>query len=292
MILKSLFIPRQIGKRISFPSSGTFVSTTRRMEPDMVFALRCVRPLVGAALVLSLASRIAADEPVPAAQLFESYFTGWSDPPAVRMTIENQMRQELIYLNRIVSLNKTQKSKLELAGRLDAERFIAEINAVRFSVPVGEAAAVEVARIVTQAHEVQRRLIAGVHNDKSLFQKAILTTLDEKQRRLFDEHIVENAPTWHRTQVRQMLWIFDPRNTMTAAQRTDLEALLQVHTKPPRRSPALRGLELRFVRALDKISEEEWKKIFDGAQLERVKVVLAQLRTAADAREIADSADP
>lgn len=168
-------------------------------------------------------------------------------------------------------LSERQRSKLELAGRLDIERFFARYEEVKRTFKFGtmdrndwQAA---IARMREESKPIKATFDAGLHGESSLFAKTLVQTLDQDQLTSVQTLHQVRANRTYAKYIRFTLSLIDPKIPMTKAQREAIMELMLEKTSPPDSYGTQTESAFAVLRRMSEIedeirelfSDQEWK---------------------------------
>lgn len=184
-----------------------------------------------------------------------------------------QARMDL--LEKAVVISDAQRSKLELAGQIDIERFFAGYEEVKRNFKFGSMPQNEwratVTRMQAEAKPIKAKYEAGIHGKSSLYAKTLTKTLDPDQLTSLQTLDRVRANRTYANYIRYTFAFLDPKVPLTKLQRDTITELMLQKTTPPDSygtalQPAYRVLS-RMAQIEDQIndlfSDQEWAVIRD-----------------------------
>jgi hypothetical protein len=176
-------------------------------------------------------------------------------------------------LEKATELSDPQRSKLELAGQLDIQRFFASYEDTKRSYKFGRMPRDQwraaVARMQAEAKPFKAKFEAGIHGKSSLYAKTLANTLDQDQLTSVQTLDQVRAHRTYANYIRYTLAFIDPKVPLSKQQRETISELLLQHTTPPESYgtmlvPAYRVLS-RMAQIEERIrglfSDQEWAVI-------------------------------
>lgn len=185
-------------------------------------------------VVAQVASRCAAQNEW---ELDERQFNQWICQSNVspEERVQDDLQRQLNLLDGTLQLTPTQRQKLELAGRLDIQRFTDRVQELRDEL-VGRTYDNDTINDIWQRiSPLQTELQRGIIDDGSLFVKVKYSTLRPVQRAQLARYEYAAAKEAYHAALQQFVAVLDRSLAMTEDQRQGLLTALMKHTKPPAR---------------------------------------------------------
>jgi hypothetical protein len=191
------------------------------------------------------------------------------------------LQAQIELLEKAVEISDVQRSKLELAGQIDIERFFASYEDIKRKFKFGSMPRNEwqaaIARMQAEAKPIKEKYEAGIHDESSLLAKTMTKTLDADHLTSVRTLHQVRANRTYANYIRYTLAFIDPKIPLTKLQRDTITELMLRKTTPPDSygsslQPAYRVLS-RMARIEDQIrdlfSDQEWAVI--GELIKRAK---------------------
>jgi hypothetical protein len=196
------------------------------------------------------------------------------DPEQVRKRLETRLKSRINQVDRACKLTPDQKNKLNVAGRGDIRRLFAQIDELKSKLATDAEA---VGRIVAQLTEYREVLTENdCFGEGSLYAKVLNHTLTPAQVTVRERSEQEASLAQHRATIRWVLGSMEPWLQLSQEQRQKLESLLAAKTRAPRKFGAYDYYGLIF--QASKLSDQEFKSIFNEAQWQKVERQIAEAR--------------
>jgi hypothetical protein len=151
---------------------------------------------------------------------------------AARERLEALLGAQLDNLERICSVSKTQRKKIELAGKGDIKRFFDAIEEKRRQMQTAKGEA-EIDRLQTELAASATFLDNGLFDGRSFFHKTMRKTLSEDQVARYQADRRAAREFRHRALVGTSVAIFERALGLYDSQRRALTRLLLSETRPP-----------------------------------------------------------
>ncbi|MBA3316438.1 MAG: hypothetical protein H0T47_24535 [Planctomycetaceae bacterium] len=150
-----------------------------------------------------------------------------------RGTIADGLRLQLDLIETTTSLTEPQRTKLELAGRGDVDRFMDRYEAFARECPGGAVTQDKYVELNRKAQPLARRYRAGLHGEGSLFRKVLRSTLEAEQLARVEASQAERNRMRYQTLVKATVAMIDQKIPLTADQRKRLIDVTMSETTPP-----------------------------------------------------------
>jgi hypothetical protein len=201
------------------------------------------------------------------------WVSGTSSIPGARRNAESCLRLEIAFVHRASPLTDSQRSKLELAGVGDIERFFVRFEQVASHIQTGRVSPEDFLTARDQLRPLAARYETGLHGRGSLFQKTIRTTLVPEQVAQFDEANAVRVHAHYRRIIHETLAVrCDP--PLGLDQRMRLVELLLSRTEHPDACGEGPYNHNFVLLALSQLPEDEIQPFFDDEQWKVMKPVI------------------
>jgi hypothetical protein len=194
----------------------------KRLRPLLLAAIFLCSP-VGSLSGQMRAVAIQANQIVIDARQFEAWvFNNDGNAEQGRRRIEQELRARIRELERVGDLSPAQVSKLEIAGRVDVERFFDAVETAKMTVKLGAMPQDQINQVWQVAQPLQQRLNRGLLGKGSVFEKTLRCTLNSAQRAKYDELERQRLLQQYRAMVRAAIATLETGLPLTEEQRSAL----------------------------------------------------------------------
>ena len=232
-----------------------------------------------------VAPAIRVAPPAPAAlaqpvwseeQIDQWLFQQDGNASGARRRLDSTLTLQVEDIERACRLTKTQKKKLQLAGRGDIKRFFDRYETVKQKAQFMKRDQQDLQEILRVIRPLQMTLQAGLFNDDSLLVKSLPNTLSDEQLAPYDAMARERRAFRHRANIELAVTTLEQSMPLRDAQRQGFIALLTNETKPPRKSGQYDYYVIMF--QFGRLPEEKRKPLFDNMQWKVLNRQLDQFR--------------
>ncbi len=195
-----------------------------------------------------------------------------------RKHLEEKLGSRIEILQGVFGLTETQKSDLELSGMGDIHVFMRECDKLvkKWKPDQGNWN-----QIWQEIHPLQSRLNLGLHEEGSMFNRTLMTLLDESQRTSLEDRREQMRVREAEVQIHQLVVAIDQQVCMEKDRRERLTTFLMDRIRIPKRNsdPQVQGMSsylAYYQMAL--LPEEELKSHFLEEEWEQMEPQLKQLK--------------
>ncbi len=220
---------------------------------------------------VGVARQVVADE-----QFDQWVFQQDRNASGARQRLDSLLTLQVEDIERACKLTKTQKKKLQLAGRGDIKRFFDRYETVKQKSQLMNNDEQKNAEIWQDIRPLQTTLQAGLFYDDSLLLKSLHNTLTDEQFARYDAIARERRAFRHRANIELAVTMLEQATPLGDAHRRELITLLTSQTKPPQKSGQYDYYSLMF--QLGRLPEEKLKPLFDNTQWKVVNRQLDQFK--------------
>jgi hypothetical protein len=184
------------------------------------------------------------------------------------------LRRRVDDVGKLLDLSDSQKRKLELAGKGDIDRFVAQVDRLKRKWPPGEVTQAQFNQMAQECGPLCESLAQGLFQNGSLFEKTLLATLRPDQIERYEQVERERLIYSHRAAVGFAVMQLDGILGLSDDQRRQLTELILNKTRPLRCSDR-RRITLSQISLLP---DESLKPLFDADQWRQLSRKLATVR--------------
>ena len=154
-----------------------------------------------------------------------------------RKKCEDSLEASLGLVHAVANLSDAQRAKLELAGQIDIHRFFSDYQIAKQGLRFGSLPRNAWTDMFSKAEKrispLRDHYARGLHGDASLFQKTLVSTLDQTQYDQVDQLFRERKQNEYARYIRITLAMIDRKVPLTVQQRDTITELLLTKTDPP-----------------------------------------------------------
>jgi len=158
-------------------------------------------------------------------------FNQHGDAATAKRYLENQLKAKLASFSSHFGLDDDQKQKLLLAGRGDMESFFADIEIIRDEFK-DEQDQNKINEVYQRIQPLQQKLQRGLFSGDSVLSKVSKRTLDEDQRKQFEESEKRRFVAGYHASIKFTVSELEKSTPFSAAQREEIVALLEASPPP------------------------------------------------------------
>ena len=167
------------------------------------------------------------------ATIIQNVFGNQSSVESARKKAENILKLHVSFIELSGTLPEEQRTKLELAGRGDIERFFTEFELMMAKCPTGNLTQEQWNEVWQKIQPFGTRFTAGLHGRGSLFRKTIPSTLSSEQAQKYEQLVKERHRRHYGALVDATLTMIDHQVPLTVEQRNRITDLVMAKTEPP-----------------------------------------------------------
>lgn len=211
-----------------------------------------------------------------AAENFDQWVFGGTGAAVARSKLDSKLILEIEAVERACGISEVQKRKLQLAGKGDIKRLLDRIEELRKKFELVRNDQNKFNQIWQEIQPFQMTLSVGCFGDKSLFAKALKTTLTPPQAEQYETADFERRTFNYRASVEWVVAMMDDAMSFRADQRRQLIDVIVEGARPPKRFGQYDHYVVIY--QMGRVPEEKFKSILDGAQWKVVKRLIDQMR--------------
>ena len=192
--------------------------------------------------------------------------------------VEQALQVQVDFVDDAVSLTPQQRSKLELAGQGDIQRFFNDYEEVKRGMTFGNIPRDEWQAVWQKAQPLSTRFAAGLHGRRSLLKKTLTSTLGPEQLEQFTAVKAERDRLIYQDNIRMTLSMVDRKVPLTKQQRDQITQLLLAKSSPPE---FYGQSSMRFYAVLielAKMPQDELRELFSETEWRVIDGLMRQAR--------------
>jgi hypothetical protein len=186
-----------------------------------------------------------------------------------RLQIEYQLANKIYDLGSQYELNDSQKSKLKLAGRMEAKRFFFEVDQLRrdFDVATGNRDRDLQRFLTSEAQSLGNRRLKLFGAD-SFLEKVTANTTTEEQRLKYESALNERIRLRHRSNIEGAIRDIERKVVLKISQHEALVELLLRKISPPKRLTDFDETLVKY--QTSQLPQQKLEPLFDADQWQEV----------------------
>ena len=212
------------------------------------------------------------------ATIIQNVFGSQNSVESARRKSENVLKLHIDFVELSGKLPESQRTKLQLAGQGDIERFFNDFALMKAKCPTGNLTQEQWNEAWQKLQPFSSRYSAGLHGRGSLFRRTIPSALGPEQEKKYEQLVEERNRRHYAAMVGATLTLIDHQIPLTAEQRKKLTELIMAKTEPPTHYGQSYYQLYVVLERMTHIPEEELKPIFLDNEWKVMQGILQQGR--------------
>jgi len=190
--------------------------------------------------------------------------------------IDTQVKLRIEAVDRVSSLSREQKLKLQLAADRDIKKFRDEYDQLKLKYQHTKQNPNNTTAVMTAIAPLKQQWEAGILGESSMLSKIIESTLTADQWAAYQKELAERTGYRYRAKIKLALTTLESSVPITVEQREQLERLLVAETKPPKKFGQF-DTQVVLLQAAN-LPEAKFKNIFDDGQMKLLQQAFQQVK--------------
>lgn len=217
----------------------------------------------------------AAGQPMIPDRQFDSWvFQNLKNETICKEVLEGQLDNQIELIESYLSLSDDQEKKIKLAGRGDMRHFFDQVEIHRAQFRALQSDRKNANVIFQKIQPLQLQMQKGLFTEDSLFQKVLLNTLDEGQRKKHEDWQKKREARLRLIVIRTALAEIEQLIPLLDHQRKELLTVLTENTNLELQPSAYLSYYMRYQIGL--LDTDAMKSVLDENQLKAFKAYAAQ----------------